>query len=424
MKNRDTNTNLKYFVLLLFLLLGIGPVLGQTAPIASPDPSFFDYDSQTPFAVTTTPADAEYGKGDGISVTRLTYPSPVVTPYLADNTITAYLFMPPGPGPHPAMLILHEWLPKDLDLEASLCHSIAQNGVAALMMVEPFSFDRRPVPRVQDAELLSGDLPQMVSALHQTVLDSRRSLDYLQSRPDIDPNKMGVGGISLGGIMSALVAGVDHRTKVLMTFVGGGDVADVIWSSYLSKGVRESLIQHGYTEADLHKALIPLEPTLRHPAFGPENVLMFNGRIDVIVKPVYAEDLARSFGGAHIVWTNTGHYGLAFSMPEVVSVGGRFLRARFFPGSAPFVAPDTLRSRTIKVGLIFLGHEGINPVFAYQLYNFDRAAQYSIDGQLTLHGLSFALSARTSLSSSIGVEFPVFHGKTRPHPEVLASFTF
>ena len=69
----------------------------------------------------------------------------------------AFLFLPAGPGPHPAMIVLHEWLPNNLNDEDSMCRAMARAGVAALLVEQPYSLERRPVPHRPDAELLSGE---------------------------------------------------------------------------------------------------------------------------------------------------------------------------------------------------------------------------------------------------------------------------
>jgi len=62
-------------------------------------------------------------------------------------------------------------------------------------------------------------------------------------------------------------------------------------------------------------------------------------------------------------------------------------------------------------------------MIATPLINFDRAGRYTLDGQLTLHGLSIAPSVRLGLVTSLGVEFPLLHGRSRPKPFVLFSLT-
>ena len=389
------------------------------SPAASPaavDPAFFDYDSRTPFAVTETPTGVE----EGVRISTLTYPSPVVTPYAANNTVTATLYLPPGPGPHPAMVVLHEW--NGESAAQRLCRVIAGAGVAALLVVEPYSLSRRsetpPGPGI-----LSGDPPQMRDALRQAVLDARRGLDYLSHRPDIDPQRLGVSGISLGGILSGLVAGVDARIKVVMTADGGADFARGFWNGLLTLRFRGEIRRRGYSFEQFQAVMAPVEASYWLHGFDPDHALMFNGRYDLVVRPEQAETLARALGGTRIVWANTGHYGLGLSAPEAAGVAARFLRARFFGEGRPFQKPDTLASRTIKLGLLLGGQEGVSPIVAYQVIDFDRAGRFSVDGQLTLHGFSAALSARLGQTSAVGLQFPLGHGTTRPRPYVMFGIT-
>jgi len=51
---------------------------------------------------------------------------------------------------------------------------------------------------------------------YDTAYDIWRLLDYLTSRPDIDANRIGMMGISMGGIETYLAAAVDMRIKVVV----------------------------------------------------------------------------------------------------------------------------------------------------------------------------------------------------------------
>ena len=407
---------------LLALLLFSGTAWASPPP-APVDKHFYDYDAAAPFAVTQVPdkeAMAEVG-GD-IRVTRVTYPSPVVTPYPANNSVTAFLFQPNTPGPHPVMLVEHEWLPVKLTNEFVLCATLARAGVAAFLVVQPYSYNRRVTPRVEDVELLSGSDAQTVAAVRQAVLDNRRALDWLQTRPDIDPAKMGVAGISLGGILAPLIAGVDHRARVLVTIVGGGDVSDLVYDSFITYGLRPSLLYHGVTFDSIKCDYVNIEPTNWLSGFDPRNAILFNGRFDVFVNPQMAHHLANALGGAPIVWIPTGHYGTVFATKKIEAIGAEFVRSRFGLSAAPFTAPKTLSAPTIKLGLLFGGQEGVSPLAAYQLITVGPGARYSVDGQATLHGLAIAPSFRIDESNSLGLEVPLLHGK--PRTRLFYSFTF
>jgi len=386
------------------------------------DPNFYDYDQAAPFPVTEKPCGAE----NGVQITQITYPSIVQTQYVVNNTVTAYLFLPPGPGPHPAMVVLHEWNPSTTRSGFLLCRAIARANVAALMVVEPYSLNRAPRDAdAGDARILSGNVPHMVGALRQAVLDARRGLDYLAKRPDVDPTRMGIAGISLGGILSGVVAGVDPRVKVVLTLVGGSDFAKGFWDGILTRQYQRDIRRSGYTYDTYEAALAPINADnwLPQRHFNPENVLMINGRYDVVVQPSGAKALAQDFSGTHIVWLNSGHYGAQFSAAPASDLAVKFLRARFYGETAAFHRPDGLPSRTIKLGVLLGGQEGASPVIAVPVINFDGPGRYTVDGQLTLHGISAALSARIGLITSVGVEFPLLHGTTKPRPFVMFSVT-
>lgn len=402
----------------------MGMTAARSAPSPAPemtvDPNFYAYDASAPLGATETPLPPQAGA----SVVRVTFPSPVTTPYPANNLVTAFLFLPPGPGPHPAVTVLHEWNAGSTDAGFHLCAAITGAGVAALLVEEPYSLDRRPPGvKTSDAQILSGDVPHMVANLRQAVIDARRGLDYLSRRPDIDATRLGVSGISLGGVLSGVVAKVDPRVKVALTLVGGADFARGFWNGLLTRRFRGDIRRRGYTFKTFQRAVAPIEATNWPRPFDPANALLINGRYDVVIFPEQARALSRALGGAPIVWANTGHYGLKFSQVQAGEVTRRFLRARFFGENEPFRPPSSLPAKTIKLGFLLGGHEGASPVIALTLLNLDKQGRLTLDGQLTLHGLSAALSARLGPFGSIGLEFPLLHGRVKPHPFVAVTLT-
>ena len=56
----------------------------------------------------------------------------------------------------------------------------------------------------------------------QTVIDYRCLIDYLATRNDIDSNRVGVFGFSLGGLMTFVLTGVDARVKVAVAATSRG----------------------------------------------------------------------------------------------------------------------------------------------------------------------------------------------------------
>ncbi len=62
--------------------------------------------------------------------------------------------------------------------------------------------------------------PQEHPFYYDTCWDIWRTIDYLQTRNDVDPNRLGMIGFSMGGIETWLAAAVDDRIKVAVPAIG------------------------------------------------------------------------------------------------------------------------------------------------------------------------------------------------------------
>jgi dienelactone hydrolase len=72
--------------------------------------------------------------------------------------------------------------------------------------------------------------------LVDTVYDLLRTLDYVQSRPDVDPGRIGMTGISEGGIETWMAAAADPRIKVAVPVVGVTRFRDLTANLTLAAG--------------------------------------------------------------------------------------------------------------------------------------------------------------------------------------------
>jgi dienelactone hydrolase len=88
----------------------------------------------------------------------------------------------------------------------------------------PRSYD--PCDRAGNKAALLG-----YSLLGLTVWDDRRGIDYLQQRPDVDPDRIGVAGLSLGGTRATYVAALDDRARA--TVISG--YLNTFWRYALEK---------------------------------------------------------------------------------------------------------------------------------------------------------------------------------------------
>jgi carboxymethylenebutenolidase len=113
------------------------------------------------------------------------------------DTVSGYLALPDGAGRHPAIVVIHEWWGLN-DWVKEQAQKFAQQGYVALAV----DLYRGQVASDQGhAHELARGLPQ-----DRAVRDLVAAFDYLASRPDVDPAKIGSVGWCMGGGYSLLLA--------------------------------------------------------------------------------------------------------------------------------------------------------------------------------------------------------------------------
>jgi len=138
--------------------------------------------------------------------------------------VTATLYLPLTPGPHPAVLhpTGHSTNAKARDLYQQASVVMAKHGLAVLCY-DPIGQGERhhffkPDGRLlfnsttQEHQLMGIGCALLGSSLARYMIwDGMRGIDYLQSRPDIDPKRIGCTGISGGGTMTSYLMVLDDR---------------------------------------------------------------------------------------------------------------------------------------------------------------------------------------------------------------------
>jgi cephalosporin-C deacetylase-like acetyl esterase len=158
---------------------------------------------------------------NGFHVERIIYDS------LPNFHVTADLYVPDAAGgPYPAVIYTPGHSPVG-KLEAWVfAANMASNGIAVLAY-DPMGEGERlqyfdPATGVSSAERATGEhsessiqtmlIGEQISRYF--VWDAMRGIDYLSSRPDIDPQRIGAFGCSGGGTVTAYLAALDDRVKV------------------------------------------------------------------------------------------------------------------------------------------------------------------------------------------------------------------
>lgn len=178
----------------------------------------WDYDRGQPIEMQQ----AGVQNRDGVKVYDLSYAAPVSDRAAAigpnGGRVTAYLVVPQGKGPFPAVIYGHWCMPGSDKLNRTefLDEAVvlARFGVISVL---PDNVIARP-GFVEDKTPLN---TQQFEVLVQQIVNTRRGADLLLARKDVDPKRLAYVGHSCGADVGGFLSGIDKRFKAVVIMAGG-----------------------------------------------------------------------------------------------------------------------------------------------------------------------------------------------------------
>jgi dienelactone hydrolase len=149
-------------------------------------------------------------------------------------TLAGTVFLPEGTQPHPAVVLFHGSGPQSRDL--STAHWFAEQGVAAL------AYDKRGVGES------TGDFRAV--PFMDLCDDGLAAINYLKSRPEVDPKRIGVWGLSQGGWLGPLAASRSADVAFVIAVSGPGVSPGEQMIVYYENELR----REGLRESDVREA--------------------------------------------------------------------------------------------------------------------------------------------------------------------------
>lgn len=133
--------------------------------------------------------------------------------------------------------------------------------------------------------------------ISQTVFDLRRAVDFIYTREELDHERIGFFGISLGGIIGTLFCGVEERVKVPVIVLAGGNLNLMFGMDAFSDDTKDYLSI--------------IDPINFVELISPRPLLMINAENDEVVPPVTSKLLFKKANKPkEIIWYPTKHRSL------------------------------------------------------------------------------------------------------------------
>lgn len=262
---------------------------------------------------------------DGVQVYRLVFPSPFKSPFPENNVVPAEFYLPKDRALKIPAAIVLDIMAGNSVVPRGLARGMASQGVAALYMPMAYYNARRPRNGAH-MRFFEADAARAVDPPKQTVMDIRRAKAILASRAEIDPRRIGITGVSLGGIMTSMAAGVDGDFYRVVPILAGGDLAAMIFHAPETRRIRQSFLDNGIDQAELEQVFAPIEPLHFASRIDPRRCLMINASGDEIIPKRCTMDLWRAAGNPTLLWLPSGHYSAGWFLPTIRQTAIAFLK--------------------------------------------------------------------------------------------------
>lgn len=165
-----------------------------------------------------------------------------------------------------------------------------------------------------DFDLTNGYRYWTRELITQTVFDLRRAVDFIQTREELDHQRIGYYGISLGGIIGTIFCSVEERIDVPVIVLAGGNLNLMFGKKALS--------------ADTRDYLSIIDPINYVGKIAPRPLLMINAENDDIVPPITSRLLFKAAKKPkEIIWHPSKHHDLPIekAYPEGIQWFDRYL---------------------------------------------------------------------------------------------------
>jgi dipeptidyl aminopeptidase/acylaminoacyl peptidase len=228
---------------------------------------------------------------------------------LADGGRARFEYYGPIDGPPRPLVLVLPILGGDGTITRLVARACAERGMAALHAERP-------------CEILTADQDgRMIEELfRRSVAHARLLLDWAIASGGADPDRIGLVGISLGGILGTAVLAAEPRVRRAVIALAGADVSDLVRRSaeeqvrrYLA-GRREAGFDEEAVAADLAREFVS-DPVHLARYVDPRGVLFIRAAFDRVVPRTNAERLWQLLGRPERIDVPTGHYSAALLLP-------------------------------------------------------------------------------------------------------------
>jgi dienelactone hydrolase len=314
----------------------------------------------------------------------------------------------------PAVVLLHPLGVSGDDRRIDkFARALSRRGIGVAALTLPYHGQRQPPNDAPNRHFVGNpnneDAARVAQAFSQSASDVETVVTWLTQQPEVDANRIGGAGVSLGAFVMHLAMGRDARIRAGVAALGAGNIAEIFLHTH-SRGDAETL-RHIET-------LRAVEPLTYADRNRPRRVLMIQAARDSVVPPRYAEQLWQALGRPPIQWADVNHIGLLLTLDSVIQTTIAYLETAWSETPDDLSRVPHVRAVTLKVGAIAGLDSLVTPALQYQLFSVGTRQHMALlhaSAGLGLRGPFVSVAATLNRHIDLGVGRRVFGNNIRPY---------
>jgi len=223
----------------------------------------------------------------------------------AGNLVTARHYRSKSRGAKPLVIVLPIWgihtYPSNAISAGLREHSAGRINVLQIHGDRPL-LDWDAVGNIRTEAEFFDLLDQMIDRFVSIVIDIRRVVDWAQTQPDVDPQRIALIGFSMGALVASVAMANEPRLAAGILVMGGADPQDILaaCNHEIARGREHVLRQLDWSldayRNQLAKALARINPARFAGMVDPRRVLIIEAAADTCMPQAARERLWRAMG--------------------------------------------------------------------------------------------------------------------------------
>lgn len=252
----------------------------------------------------------EISFSDKHRVYQFSFTSPLLTDDEVNNQVFGKFYQSKVNPNAPTLLVIPAWMTyrEDKYYTEPLGKMLLNAGINYIFYHLPYHLKRRPEGYLSGELAVSGNLWRTVNFVRQAIIELRTIINWLKD--EIRPRKIGVLGISLGGLIGAHLLHLEDQIDFGILMIPAIDPPAIICHTRIGKPMFQDIRKMGMNEEEYRRIFTPFDPASYTPLIDSEKILIIQSKYDQCV-PVSSLDLfTKSWGSPPKLICREGHFSI------------------------------------------------------------------------------------------------------------------